>query len=103
MDGFFPTATAPLVGICISQTLPPPSKGCGYARLQHIYSYLFSILLHLTFQQCLFKDYKCIFAITTSNYSFQFQLRGFRLIGLDIAQAHVWPCPLLDQPTSPSE
>ena len=67
------------------------------------YSYLFSILLHLTFQQCLFKDYKCIFAITTSNYSFQFQLRGFPLIGLDIAQAHVWPCPLLDQPTSPSE
>ena len=61
--------TAPLVGIYMSQTLPPPTKGCGYARLQHIIVTCFSILFRLTFQQFLFKVFKWISVITTSNDS----------------------------------
>ena len=68
MDSF--QVDGPLIGICMSQTLPPPSEGCAYARIHYITVACFSILLRLTFQQFLFKVYKCISAITTSNYSF---------------------------------
>ena len=37
--------TAPLIGLCMSQTLPPPSEGCGYARLQLLVFQFFFILL----------------------------------------------------------
>ena len=65
MDGFFPSGQHHLLEYVCLRPFILQAKGVATAYLS-----CFSILLQLTFPQFLFKVYKCISTITTSNYSF---------------------------------